>query len=178
MSHPEQHFFISQIKEKFPSNFYDKHVLEFGSCYINGTVRTHFTDCLYIGLDIGPGTYVDVVGLAHEYNLPDETFDTVLSCEMFEHDLYWDKSFANMIRLCKKQGLIIFTCATTGRKEHGTFYNKPNESFNTLNYGWDYYKNLSEIDFRQKFDCDSIFSEYEFSVNKISFDLYFYGIKV
>jgi SAM-dependent methyltransferase len=117
MSHYQQHRFVESVKERFPDFFTNKSVLEFGSLNINGTVRIFFDNCLYIGLDLGNGADVDVVCIAHEYNMPDQTFDTVLSCEMFEHDPHWDKSFANMIRLCKNNGLIFFTCATTGRKE-------------------------------------------------------------
>lgn len=177
MSHYEQNFFINSIKNKHPNYFKNTIVLECGSHNINGTVRNFFEDCAYIGLDVGKGADVDVVCLAHEYDMPDETFDTVISSEMFEHDPHWNKSFKNMIRLCKKDGLVIFTCATTGRKEHGTFFNRPEDSPLTFNIGWDHYKNLTEEDFREHFDFENIFKEFEFSVNRMHFDLYFWGIK-
>ena len=113
----------------------------------------------------------------YEYNLPDDTFDVVASCEMFEHDQYWAKSFKNMIRLCRKQGLIFFTCATTGRKVHGTLYNNPHDSPNTVDLGWDYYKNLTEEDFRKEFDFDNLFEKFEFTIDNSNYDLYFYAIK-
>lgn len=177
MSHYQQHKFVESVKLKFSNYFLKKSVLECGSLNINGSVREFFDQCVYIGLDVGYGADVDVVCIAHEYNMPDETFDTVLSCEMFEHDPHWDKSFRNMIRLCKKNGLVFFTCATTGRKEHGTFFNRPEDSPLTFNIGWDHYRNLTEQDFRRKFNFDEVFSEYEFSVNKTHFDLYFWGLK-
>lgn len=177
MSHFEQHYFVNRVKQLHPDFFKDKIVLECGSLNINGTVRTFFDNCTYIGLDVGEGSDVDVVSLAHEYNMPDGTFDTILSCEMFEHDPHWNKSFENMIRLCKSNGLIFFTCATIGRKEHGTFFNRPEDSPLTFNIGWDHYKNLTEQDFREYFNFDELFVEYEFSVNKTHFDLYFWGVK-
>jgi len=177
MAHFEQHAFINSIKEKYTEFFSNKIVLECGSLNINGSVRDFFSNCTYIGLDVGKGEGVDVVSLAHEYSMPDNTFDTVCSCEMFEHDPHWIKSFDNMIRLCKTKGLLFFTCATTGRQEHGTFFNRPEDSPLTFNKGWDYYKNLTENDFKEHFHFDELFDAYEFSVNKSHFDLYFYGIK-
>lgn len=177
MSHPQQIEFISQVKTLFPDSFKNKSVLELGSHDINGSIKFMFEDCAYIGLDAGPGNNVDVVSLAHEYNMPDETFDLCVSCEMFEHDPYWIKSFQNMIRMCKPGGLVIFSCATTGRKIHGTLYNEPNSSPNTVDLGWEYYKNLTESDFRENFDFDSIFSNYSFSLNRFVFDMYFWGVK-
>lgn len=177
MSHLQQHEFIISVKQKYPEYFENKIVLEVGSHNINGSIRPHFNNCAYIGLDAGPGKDVDVISLAHEYNLPDKTFDTIVSCEMFEHDQYWEKSFANIIRLCKNQGLIMFSCATTGRKIHGTLYNEPHSSPNTVDLGWEYYRNLTEQDFKNEFNFDNLFDEYEFKVNRYVFDLYFWGIK-
>lgn len=172
-----RHEFVINIKQCFPDFFSKKTVLEFGSHNIHGTMRVHFVDCAYIGVDVATGDCVDVISIAHEYNLPDETFDTVFSIEMFEHDPHWEKSFANMIRLCKKNSLIFFTCATTGRAKHGTLYCDPHASPNTVDLGWEHYKNLTEEDFRNKFNFDELFSTYDFSINRHSFDLNFYGIK-
>jgi SAM-dependent methyltransferase len=177
MSHRQQFEYVHGVKQLFPNYFLNKNILEFGSHNINGSVRIFFENCSYIGLDAGPGKDVDVICIAHEYDLPDKTFDTVLSCEMFEHDPYWIKSFSNMIRLCVSEGLVLFTCATTGRAKHGTLYNNPNDSPNTVDLGWDYYKNLTEKDFREHFDFDMLFKEYHFSIDKTNFDLHFWGIK-
>lgn len=176
MSHPEQLNFIQETKQKYGNFFKNVAVLEVGSLNINGTVRNFFEDCSYIGLDISSGPGVDVVSLGHEYNAPDNSFDTVISAECFEHNPYWEKTFENMIRMCRSGGMIIVTCATTGRIEHGTARSIPSASPLTIQKGWDYYKNLTEQDFR-KFDLNSTFSEYNFSVNQNSFDLYFYGFK-
>jgi len=172
-----QHEFVIEIKEKYPLFFKKQTVLEFGSHDIHGTVRPYFTDCAYIGVDVANGKGVDVISIAHEYNLPDETFNVVLSLEMFEHDPYWDKSFKNMIRLCKKGGLVLFSCATTGRAKHGTLYCDPHASPNTVDLGWEHYKNLTEKDFIEIINFDELFSTYDFSINRHSFDLNFYGIK-
>lgn len=176
MSHPEQIEFVDKVKNKHSNYFKNKSVLEIGSLNINGSVRDLFEDCFYIGLDIASGKDVDVVSLGHEFNPENESFDVVISTECFEHDPYWEKTFLNMIRLCKSKGLIIFTCATTGRQEHGTTNSLPDSSPLTIQLGWNYYKNLTKEDFI-KFNLNNIFSKYYFSVNEQHHDLYFYGFK-
>lgn len=176
MAHPEQLVFIHEVKQKYPKYFQNTSVLEVGSLNINGTVRQFFEDCFYIGLDVAPGPDVDVVCLGHEYKVASNTFDVLVSTECFEHDPYWEKTFLNMFRLCKNDGLLMFTCATTGRQEHGTSKSLPESSPLTIQKGWEYYRNLTEEDFR-RFDLRNMFSRYEFSVNHEHHDLYFYGIK-
>ena len=177
MSHKEQQNFIVHIKEKLPNFFENKCVVEIGSLNINGSVRKHFEKCVYVGIDVASGPGVDVVCLGHEYDMPNNSFDVAISCECFEHDPYHIDTLKNMIRLVKPGGLIIFSCATTGRKEHGTPANEPESSPLTVNLGWNYYKNLEEKDFKEKLKFDSIFSEYQFSNNLEIYDLYFYGVK-
>lgn len=177
MSHRQQLEFVKSVRQQQPNFFNKATVLEIGSLDINGSVRHFFTNCVYIGLDIAPGPGVDVVGLGHEYNMPDGSFDCVISCECFEHDPYYAMTFENMLRLVKPQGLVIFSCATTGRPEHGTARHEPWSSPLTVNAGWNYYKNLTEKDFTDNFNFDELFSEFSFSTNKEVYDLYFYGIK-
>lgn len=178
MSHPQQMNFVSKIKTFFPEKFSNTKVLEVGSLYINGTVRDFFTNCNYIGIDIGPGLGVDLIVSGHEYAGADNSFDTVISCECFEHNPYWIETFTNMIRVCKSGGLIVITCATTGRHEHGTERTSPKDSPLTVAKGWNYYKNLTQADFTNNFNIPTLFQKYDFSVDYTSYDLYFWGIKV
>lgn len=177
MAHPEQRQFLRSLRMKFPNAFNTKSVLEVGSLNINGTVRDFIVSESYVGIDVGPGKGVDVVCSGHEYDAPDNSYNTVISCECFEHNPHWKETFANMHRLCKPEGYVIMTCATTGRKEHGTTRSHPNDSPLTIQNGWDYYMNLTQDDFLSNFDMNSLFSTYEFSVNEKSHDLYFWGIK-
>ena len=175
MAHKEQKDFIDRVKSKYPSYFTNTCILEIGSWNVNGTVRDFFTSPnKYIGLDIAPGLCVDVVCSGDTYDTTDR-FDVSLSCECFEHNPKWVETFANAIRLTKSGGLILFTCATTGRKEHGTSKSEPENSL-TSNVS-DYYKNLTQCDFESHFNFGEIFTEYAFDVNDITHDLYFYGIK-
>jgi hypothetical protein len=95
----------------------------------------------------------------------------VISCECFEHDKHWKETFETMWRIAR--GLVIFSCATTGRPEHGTTATSPADSPFTN----DYYMNLTEEDFKKEFDFDSMFSKYQFSVCNRPEDLYFWGLK-
>lgn len=155
----------------FPYSFKEATVLEVGSLNINGSVRQFFINCNYVGVDISEGNGVDIVGYAHTLPLADDSFDTVISCECFEHDKHWKETFQKMWNVAK--GLVIFSCATTGRPEHGTTATSPADSPFTN----DYYKNLTEKDFREAFDLDDMFSKYQFSVNQRPEDLYFWGLK-
>ena len=175
MSHPAQHDYIRYVKNKFPDQFLNKQVVEIGSLNINGTVRIFFDKCYYVGLDVDEGKDVDVVCEGQKFNAPNESFDVAISCECFEHNPEWVATFKNMYRLVRPGGMIIMTCATTGRAEHGTTRTTPQDSPLTIGLGWDYYKNLTEKDFREHFNIESMFRNFEFLSQNT--DLYFYGIK-
>jgi len=179
MAHQEQKDFIQSIKDHYPDSFHGKKILEVGSLDINGSVREFFIDCDYTGLDVGPGPCVDVVCSGHVYDAPDNTFDVVISCEAFEHNQEWVQTFHNMWRMCKDEGLFIMTCASKGRLEHGTSRSYPQDSPLTINYGWEYYKNLNERDFYDAIpDFEQRFHGYCFKEEqRIKFlnDLYFVG---
>lgn len=176
MAHQEQRDFVDRLRKKYSKYFEYKKVLDIGSLDINGTIRDFFGSCDYTGLDVDVGKGVDIVCEGQKYDAPDNSYDVVCSCECFEHNPYWAETFKNMIRLCKDNGLVFFSCATDGRPEHGTTKTSPQDSPLTVGLGWDYYRNLIEDDFREKINFDSYFSYYEFEVNEQSHDLYFWGI--
>jgi SAM-dependent methyltransferase len=173
MSHQSQLDFVSNVRDSFPKQFVNSKVLEVGSLNINGTVRIFFQDCDYVGVDIGPGKDVDLICPGHELTFPINTFDTTISCECFEHDKFWVRTFKKMYDLTKHNGLVVFSCATIGRPEHGTTRTSPADAPFTN----DYYRNLTAEDFEGAFDLDNMFSEYQFAVNQWPADLYFYGVK-
>ena len=166
VSHSWQLDFVRGVKEKHPEFFSKAKVLEVGSLDINGTIRVFFDDCEYLGVDIGPGRGVDLVARGEELSFPDGAFDVTASCECFEHNENWAETFQNMVRMTKPGGLVFFTCATTGRPEHGTKRTTPGDA----PYCTDYYRNLVAEDFK----IDG-FKHHEFSTYKQ--DLRFYGIK-
>ena len=185
MAHKQQKEFLDKIKQKFPQAFKNKKVLDIGSFDVNGNEKPWFEDCDFIGLDIGPGGGVDIVCPANEYDAPDNHFDTIISCECWEHNPFYKESIQNAIRMLKSGGFFIFTCATTGRPVHGTKTqdkidreNQKTAQGNTTNNwitmpnvfreNWDseYYKNVTEKDIRECINVDFIFSMYEFVKDK------------
>lgn len=184
MAHPEQMNFCISVKKNYPDLFKrspisDKSllVLDVGSLDINGNNRYLFEGPLmYIGVDVGEGKNVDVVCKGHEFK-PGIQFDVVISTECFEHDQHWKDTIKNCIDLTKSGGLFIFTCATTGRQEHGTTRSTPQDSPFTHTLFNDYYMNLTEYDIRQVSGFEEAFSDMGFSTNDKTKDLYFYGVK-
>jgi hypothetical protein len=172
MSHQEQVQFFTSIYNKFKTSFDNKKIIEIGSLIINGSLRDIFQEPQeYIGVDLGAGLGVDVISRGHEINYPHNYFDASLSAECFEHDQFWDLTFQKMIDVTKSGGIIVFSCATTGRAEHGTSRTDAGSSPFTQ----DYYQNLTEKDFIQKFDIPKVFKQYAFVEENNHHDLYFWG---
>jgi tetratricopeptide (TPR) repeat protein len=165
--------FVATIKSLLPSFFIDTCVLEIGSHSVNGSIRELFDAEHYVGLDLSEGAGVDIVMSGHEYRSKN-TFDVTISCECFEHNPHFQKTLENMIKHTKDNGLIIFSCATTNRPEHGTTRTNPALSPGTSSIGWDYYKNLTESDFE---GLENQLAGWFFYTNKYSHDIYFIGVK-
>lgn len=181
MAHTQQREFCERVKETLPSFFENKKVLDIGSLDINGSNRYLFEDCNYIGIDVGEGKNVDIVSLGHEYDGPDNYFDTIISTEVFEHDMHYPKTIQNVIRMLKPGGLFLFTCAAPGRPEHGTRRSNAGDAplLGQVSEEWaDYYKNLTPADIKAINGFDMAFPDGYFEMKNIEpYDLYFFGIK-
>ena len=132
MAHVQQQEYCRSIQKKYESFFKNKYVLDIGSLDINGNNQEYFENCNYLGVDIAEGKNVDVTSKGHELGFPDGTFDVVISTECFEHDQYYDKTIKNIYRMLKPGGLFIFSCATTGRPEHGTRRTTPEQKYQVI----------------------------------------------
>jgi SAM-dependent methyltransferase len=177
MAHASQLEYVSLLSDIFKEHFENSRVLEIGSLDIHGSVRSFFRRCDYIGLDVADGKGVDVVCEGQKYDAPDDSFDVVISCEAMEHNPHWIGTFKNMIRLCRPGGLILMTCASTGRPEHGTARTDPVSSPLTTQLGWNYYKNLTDKDFQASIDLAPLVAAHRFWTNWNHYDLLFVGIK-
>lgn len=178
MAHREQLRFIQNFRDELLGDISNVDILEIGSYDVNGTIRKIFQKCMsYEGADLTPGPGVDIVGSGHEIQRPDESFDLTLSCECFEHNPFWVQTFDNMHRMTRPDGLMVITCGSRGRIEHGTSRTTMTDSPGTSAVGIDYYRNLEEADFRAKLKIDNMFSDYCFWYVKASSDLYFIGRK-
>jgi hypothetical protein len=94
-----------------------------------------------------------------------------------EHNPYWKGTMSNMIRLCRPGGLVVMTCATVGRREHGTTRTSPGDSPLSIGLGWEYYRNLTRRDFDQVPSLQADLALFSFFTNWVSNDLYMVGFK-
>jgi len=108
--HMENRLFWERCVEKYARHFNDpSRAVEFGSLNINGSIREYCRCTDYTGLDWKPGPCVDIVSLAHEAPFAPESFDTVVSASMLEHDPFWDKSIRKMVEVLKPDGILILS---------------------------------------------------------------------
>jgi len=122
---PVIEFFIEQVK---PEEFMNRRILEVGSRYVNGSVRPliekFFQPREYIGIDIEPGKFVDIVMPAEkllDYFGP-ESFDVVISTAVLEHVKDWRIVINNMKSVLRKGGYIYITTVSHGFPYHGYPY--------------------------------------------------------
>ena len=178
--HPEAIEFMTFVKNIKPEFFIDKRVLDVGSGDINGNNRIYFENCDYDGNDVIPANNVTIVSKTKDLPFQDNIFDTIISTECFEHDPEYNESLLKIYKMLKPNGLFCFTCASTGRAEHGTRRTSPHESYGTIGNieeMTDYYKNLTVIDIHKILDLNHCFSVWDSYYNSKSHDLYFIGIK-
>lgn len=95
-------------------------VLDVGSYDVNGNVRGFFKGARYIGIDMRPGPNVDRVLDAHDIvdAFGPESFDTVVCCEMLEHDPAFWVSMARMGAVLKPGGRLLLTTRGIGFPLH------------------------------------------------------------
>ncbi len=97
-----------------------KQVKTYGDKYVSGKVlnvgsgtseRYSFQNNAseYVRMDIAPGPNIDVVGRAEEIPFPDDSFDTVVSTQVFEHVENPELAAAEVIRVLAKGGRLLIT---------------------------------------------------------------------
>ena len=178
--HKEAKDFTIFIKKILGDFFINKRVLDVGSGDINGNNRFLFENCDYDGNDVISANNVTVVSKTKDLLFQDNTFDTIISTECFEHDPEYKESFIKIYKMLKPDGLFCFSCASTGRREHGTRRTSPYDSYGTLGKledMIDYYKNLTEVDLNDVLNLNELFSVWDTYYNSSTCDLYFVGIK-
>jgi len=168
---------VQIVKRYLPRYFAESRVVEIGSLDINGSLRPHFAGAHYVGVDLGPGPSVDIVSPGQLLDEPSGSYDCAISANCFEHNPYWLETFINMLRLVREGGLVMFACASTGFREHGTRRSAPESSPLTVAIGWEYYRNLRERDFTRRLDLGRWLSDWRFFVDHDSYCLYFVGLR-
>ena len=141
MSHYQQIEFCKLFKNEFFGS--EKiSIFELGSYDVNGSIRSIFDNTnKYTGLDLIDGPGVDVVYDGKNIQI-NEKFDLCISCECFEHNPNYFENFLKMIDLAKDDGIVVFTCASVGRDEHGTEESNISSSPGSMKK-WNYYNKKS-----------------------------------
>lgn len=177
MAHPEQAEFFSGVRSHYAASFNGARVLEVGSLDINGSVRELFSKCDYTGVDLQLGPGVDLARQGQLVDFPTGHFDTTISAECLEHNPFWRETIANMLRMTRPGGLVLISCATTGRLEHGTTRTNPDASPFTSAEKWEYYENLTAGDLESSLNLAGWLADWASWVNFITRDLYFVGLR-
>ena len=176
MSHTDQIQFFQQVIQHFPGFFSGK-VIDIGSNDINGGPHKYVNASEYVGVDLGPGTNVNLVSRGEEVQLSSGYFDVAMSSECFEHAPTWRAILMNMIRMTRPGGLVAFSCATTGRPEHGTTRSDGGFAAQlAVSGGQEYYANVTPSQVREVLGVD-LMTAYFIEVNDRMFDLFFVGLK-
>ncbi len=178
--HPQATDFTLFVKQILGDFFSNKYVLDVGAGDINGNNRFLFENCEYVGNDEIQANNVTIVSKTKDLPFTSNTFETIISTECFEHDPEYKESLIHIYNMLKPDGLFCFTCASTGRPEHGTLRTSPGDSYGTIGNLCDmsnYYKNLTEIDLNEVLCLTDLFSSWDTYYNSETKDLYFVGIK-
>jgi hypothetical protein len=178
--HNQAKKFTLFVQKLLPEYFENKIVFDVGAGDINGNNRFLFNNCNYHGNDVINAPNVTIVSKTKDLPFVNELFDTIISTECFEHDPEYKYSFIKIYEMLKPNGLFCFTCASTGREEHGTRRTTPGDSYGTignLDNMSDYYKNLTVSDLNEVLPLNNLFLTWDAYYNSESKDLYFLGIK-
>lgn len=93
-------------------------VLDIGGRNINGSPRHLFPNATsYTVIDIAPDDGVDIVADASTW-VPNEIYDVVVCCEVFEHTAVWPGILATAYEALADGGQFIATMAGPGREPH------------------------------------------------------------
>lgn len=181
--HIEARDFVARTKARFPAHFANgRRVLDVGSLDMNGNNRFLFDPtCIYQGIDIVSGSNVDHVCAAGDF-CADEApaqYDTVVSTECFTYDLDFVRSLRNIVRLLKPGGLFVFTCATTGRPEHG-LWPRPHDvvvAQSTVDWYPTYLHTLTPEDIQRAVPIHVYFDAHSFEIDTVAKDMHFWGVR-
>lgn len=117
--HPAAYDYVKRFATDEPIS-----VVEIGARNVNGTVRDHFPNADYWGIDAQPGPGVDEVADGALWR-PLAHVDLVVCTEVFEHTRNWPAIVLNSIHMLRPGGRAVFTCAGPGRAPHGLHVDDP-----------------------------------------------------
>lgn len=171
MSHSAQLAVIAEVVATNRIALSQASVLEVGSYDVNGSIRHLVAGRSYLGIDLVSGPNVDRVCRVEDLQVESQSFDAVISCEAFEHDSYWRETLRLCWNVLKPGGILLVTCASLGRPEHGTIRTDASMSPGTSSIGQNHYENvrLSELqlalqELDEVADSVTLYSSYHFDL--------------
>lgn len=113
-------YLVKYYETIFTKNKTVVRVLDIGSFDVNGTYKTIFDDSryYYTGMDMTDGPNVDLVpkDIYHWEEIADESFDLVISGQVFEHIEYPWLTIKEVERVLKPSGFCIIIAPNSGRE--------------------------------------------------------------
>lgn len=176
MAHASQIQFFKIALAAF-ADLFSGRVLDVGSLDINGGPHELLNPIEYVGVDLAEGPNVDLVARGEELDFPTGSFDLSMSSECFEHNPCWQPTLVNMVRMTRRGGLIVFSCATTGRPEHGT--TRSDGGFSAplaVGQGQEHYANVTPRQVATVLNGVPLAGHF-MQVNRSNYDLFFVGLK-
>ena len=108
--HLINNLWLDELKKEYCSSFENRSVLELGSLDINGSPRSWFENCQYVGVDRTEGNGVDLVCNFIETKF-DHGFDTIISLNALMYDKDWKNSLTHNLQWLRKGGILFVTIA-------------------------------------------------------------------
>lgn len=106
-------FYAEQLRVAPP-----RRVVEFGSCNINGSVRSVYPNQVsWLGIDVVAGPNVDLVADAATWTT-DDRFGICICAEVFEHTPGWRDILRTAHTILMPGGVLLASCATGRRPPH------------------------------------------------------------
>ncbi len=124
---PERYLLDKQIREA--GKYITGRVLDVGAGEY-GRYNQHFSYKEYVRMDTNHGDKVDLVGSADNIPLPDDSFDSVVCTQVFEHLKNPEKSAKEIYRVLKNGGYLLVTVPQTNE-----LHEEPNDFFRYTKFG-------------------------------------------
>lgn len=115
--HPSSRRNMGRFVDKYLSHYTDgATVLDVGSQDVNGSYGPLFEGWHYVGLDICPGSNVDIVvkDIHHWSEVKSNSYDVVISGQAFEHMEFFWLIMGEIARVLKASGLCCIIAPSSG----------------------------------------------------------------
>src|SRR6266545_3768782 len=97
--HRNSYLMMREMKRKYVVS--GSKVLDVGGADVNGSYQKMFRDCEYVTLDFEGA---DIIVKDYSWDLPDESFDVVVSGQTLEHDKFFWLTARNIARVLRRGG--------------------------------------------------------------------------